>query len=236
MNRSPQPANRIVEIARGISAVVPGVLWLHESRSLVAADVHLAYEDVIGSVLPLWSTTEIVDGLRTCATQMYAREIILLGDVIHSGRMSEGAARHVRSKLDALRAVATLTIVAGNHEGRTRGTAILENTVEYVERDGWLLLHGDRAPKVPQRSIIGHLHPSLPIGKSHVPAFLAGNSVIVVPALTPYSSGLDASSKACIEALRAFNVAKHADLHVVAVTKDLCYPFGTLSRFLALAR
>ena len=236
MSRRPQPANRIVEIAPGISAAAPGVLWLHESRSVVAADAHLAYEDVIGSVLPLWSTTEIIDGLLTCAAQMHAREIILLGDVIHSSRMSEGAARQVRSKLDALRAVAKLTIVAGNHEGRTRGTAILEDTVECVERDGWFLLHGDRAPKIPQRSVIGHLHPSLPVGKSNVPVFLAGSSVIVVPALTPYSNGLDASSSACIEALRAFNVAKRSDLHVVAVTKDLCYPFGTLSRFLALAR
>ena len=230
MNRPPQPAAPVVEIARGASAAAPGVLWLHHSRAVVAADVHLAYEDVIGGALPTWSTAELVATLLVAVRTLGARELILLGDVIHGSRMSDGAAREVARGLAALRQVAQVTIVAGNHEGRSRGAAILGETVEEVVRDGWLLLHGDRPPKIPQPCIIGHLHPSLAMGSgASVPAFLAGEHVVVLPALTPYSGGLDAASDACLQALRPFNVSGRSGLHVVAVTGDLCYPFGTLS-------
>lgn len=235
MSRPPQAAARAVSLAHGVSALPSGLLWLHESRALIAADVHFAYEDVIGAALPAWSTDEIVRSLLDAVAQMNAREVILLGDVIHGSRMSEGAARTVRLALDKLRTAAALTIVAGNHEGKSRGAAILGETAETAQRDGWLLLHGDKAPDLAQfagarGAVIGHLHPSLRFGRSSgAPVFLAGNRIIVVPALTPYSNGLDVRSDACLDALRPFNIASRRELHVVAVADGWCYPFGTLS-------
>ncbi|HKU68403.1 MAG TPA: hypothetical protein VJP85_11560 [Candidatus Baltobacteraceae bacterium] len=230
MNNAPQQASRIVELLPGVSAVAPGVLWLHASRAIVAADAHLAYEDVIGGVLPTWSTTEIIAALRAAAQRMNAREIVLLGDVIHASRMSEGAARAVREGLDTLRGAARLTLVAGNHEGRSRGASILGDTIESAERDGWKLLHGDKPSLEP--CIIGHLHPSLRLGGgASAPAFLASSRVIVVPALTPYSSGLDVCSDACLNALAPFGVASRRELSLVVTAGDLLYPFGTLSAF-----
>jgi metallophosphoesterase superfamily enzyme len=128
-----------------------------------------------------------------------------------------------------LRACATLTLVAGNHEGRSRGAAILGATVEACERDGWLLVHGDKPPPAGTRTIIGHLHPSLHLpGRTSVPAFLGSTGLVVVPALTPYSRGLDVLSDECIAALAPWDV-RRADLHVVGVTDERVYPFGTLS-------
>jgi metallophosphoesterase superfamily enzyme len=233
MNRTPQPAAAMVELVPGVSALPPGLLWLHDSRTIVAADVHLAYEDVIGAALPAWSIAEIVSTLLVAAQRMHAREIVLLGDVIHGARMSEGAARAVRDGLETLRGAARLTLVAGNHEGQTRGAAVLGDTAEFAERDGWLLLHGDK-PAV-QRSIIGHLHPSLPLGGgTSAPAFLASRDLVVVPALTPYSGGLDVLSESCLRALQAFGIESRRELHVVVATGELLYPFGTLSRLRAL--
>ncbi len=228
MSRAPQAAAPAVDLLPGASALAPGVLWLHASRAILAADVHLGYEDVIGGALPTWSTPEIIGTLLVAARRMQAREIVLLGDVIHGSRMSEGAARAVREGLDSLRAVAQLTLVAGNHEGRTRGAAVLGETVEFAERDGWLLLHGDKPSLA--RSIIGHLHPSLALGGgTGAPAFLASNRIIVLPALTPYSGGLDVLSDACLQALRPFGIETRRDLHVVAAAGELLYPFGSLS-------
>lgn len=235
MTRTPQPASRIVELIHGASAVVPGILWLHNSRAIVAADIHLGYEDAIGGALPAWSTNELIATLRAAAKSLDAREIVLLGDVIHSSRMTEGAARQIRQGLDLLRESATLTIVAGNHEGCSRGAAILGDTVETIQRDRWLLLHGDRAPDLAALSaskgvIIGHLHPSLRVGaRATAPAFLSSDGLIVVPALTPYSNGLDVFSDACLQALHPFNVGMRRELHVVAVAGEQLYPFGTLS-------
>lgn len=229
MSRPPQAAAAVVELLPGISAIAPGLLWLHASRVIAAADVHLGYEDVIGGALPAWSTPEIAGTLLAAARRMQAREIVLLGDVIHGSRMSEGAARVVREGLDTLRAAAELTLVAGNHEGRTRGAAILGETVERVERDGWVLLHGDKPCLA--RSIIGHLHPSLSLGGgASAPAFLASKQLVVVPALTPYSGGLDVLSDACLQALAPFGVASRRDVHVVAAAGEQLYPFGTLSK------
>lgn len=227
----PQAAAPIVELVPGVSALAPGLLWLERSRAIVAADVHFAYEEVIGGALPMWSTSEIVATLLVAARRMRAGEIVLLGDVIHGSRMSEGAARTVREALDALRGDAQLTLIAGNHEGRGRGAGVLGQTVEFAQRDGWLLLHGDKTPARPERCIVGHLHPSLPLGGgAGAPAFLGSRTVIVVPALTPYSGGLDVLSESCLDALRGFGVSSRADLHVVAAAGDLLYPFGRLSQ------
>ena len=233
MSKPPQPAAAVVELLPGISALAPGLLWLHASRAIVAADVHLGYEDVIGGALPAWSTAEIVRTLLGAASRMQAREIVLLGDVIHGSRMSEGAAGVVREGLDMLRGAAELTLVAGNHEGRTRGAAVLGETVENLERDGWMLLHGDKPCLA--RSIIGHLHPSLPLGGgASAPAFLASKQLVVVPALTPYSRGLDVLSEACLQALAPFGVAARREVHVVAAAGEQLYPFGTLSKLRAI--
>ena len=185
----------------------------------------MAYEDVIGGALPLWSTVEIVETLLRAQRRMQAREIVFLGDIIHGTRMSDGAAAAVHHALDTLRDRCAVTLVAGNHEGRTRGVAVLGETEDAIERDGWLLLHGDE-PVQGRRCIIGHLHPSLRIGSATVPAFLAAPHLIVVPALTPYSNGLNVLSSDCTAALRAFGQTRH--FTVVASTEDTVYPFGLL--------
>lgn len=227
--KKPQAAATLYELAPGAFALPAGLLWLERTRTLVAADAHFAYEDVIGGALPLWSTAETVATLTIAAQRLHADEIVLLGDVIHGSFMSDGAARTVADALTALRAQTRVTLIAGNHEGRTRGVAVLGETVEAVERDGWLLLHGDRAPRAGTRSILGHLHPSLHMGGgATVPAFLAGADVIVIPALTPYSPGLDVFSEDCIRALAPWNVLRK-DLHVVASTAERVFPFGSLS-------
>ncbi len=221
---APQPAAEQFELFGGVVALRSGLLWLSCSRTIVAADAHLAYEDVIGSTLPLWSTGEIIGTLCEAAARMQAREIVFLGDIIHGSRMSDGAAAAVNNALDRLRERYIVTLVAGNHEGRTRGAAILGETEDAIERDGWLLLHGDE-PVRGRRSIIGHLHPSLRIGGTHVAAFLAAPHLIVVPALTPYSNGLNVLSRECTAALREFGETRH--FIVVATTQDRVYPFGS---------
>ncbi|HTX60483.1 MAG TPA: hypothetical protein VMH02_12515 [Verrucomicrobiae bacterium] len=218
------------ELMPGIAALPPGLLWIEATRTLVAADAHLAYEEAIGGALPLWSTGDALALLAAAIDRTDAQELVLLGDVVHSSRMSDGAAGAVRSALAALRERCTVTPIAGNHEGRTRGALLLGETADAVERDGWLLLHGDDpiAAGAAQRRIVGHLHPSLPLARGEsTPCFLHAATLVVVPALTPYSSGLNALSPDCTRALHAF-IASTEEVEVVAVTADRVYPFGSL--------
>ena len=227
----PAASSDAYEIADGVLALPGGFAFLTSSRALICADAHLGYEDVMGggAALPLWSTREITASIARAVRRHAAHEIIFLGDAIHGAGMSEGAARAVVAALDGLRALATVTVVAGNHEGRGRGVAVLGETVERCERDGWTLVHGDKPEPCAARTMIGHLHPSLRLGGDRsAPAFLAAPSLVVVPALTPYSPGLDVLGEACLAALRPWLVTR-ADLHVVAATDERVFPFGTLS-------
>jgi metallophosphoesterase superfamily enzyme len=229
------PAGEYV-LAPGVLALPGGFALLEASRVLLCADAHFGYEDVMGGVLPLWSTAEIAATIAIVAQQRSVNEIVFLGDLVHGPQMSAGAVTTVQRALLTLRDIARLTFVAGNHEGRTRGRSILGETVESCERDGWTLAHGDRPSLPGAPAIIGHLHPSMHLGGSAaMPAFLAARSLVVVPALTPYSTGLDVLSDACIAALAPYGV-RRPDVHVVAATAERVYPFGRLSRLQAALR
>jgi metallophosphoesterase superfamily enzyme len=230
----PAPSAELVALAGGIFGLAPGLAWLPRARTLVVADAHLGYEEVVGGALPLWSAAESAVTLRLAARRTGAREIAFVGDVVHGSSMSEGAARTIAAFLAALREVAAVTLIAGNHEGRSRAAAVLGATVESAERDGWLLVHGDRPPPPGRRAIVGHLHPSLRLGASvTAPAFLACERLVVVPALTPYSPGLDVLSQDCANALRAWGVRRR-DAQVVVVNEERLFPFGSLAALGAL--
>ena len=227
--KGPVRARESYALAEGVVALSPGLAWLPSTRTLVAADAHLAYEDVVGAALPLWSTAEIAAQLADAVRRVDAAEIVFLGDIVHGPRMSEGAVRTVRAALDGLRAVCAVTLVAGNHEGRSRAFGVLGETVRATERDGWLLVHGDGPAELTRRTMIGHLHPSLRLGpRTSAPAFVACEQLVVVPALNPYSPGLDLLSDAFAAALGAWNVRRR-DAHVVASDGGLVYPFGSLA-------
>jgi metallophosphoesterase superfamily enzyme len=216
-------------MAPGVVALPGGLAWLPGCRALLAADAHFGYEDVVGAALPVWSTDEIAAYLHVAIARLQATELIFLGDAIHGTRMHEGAERRVRAALALLRDRVSVTVVAGNHEGATRGIAALGDVVEEAERDGWLLLHGDRGRSDARPAIIGHLHPSLHLGgERSVQAFVGSDRIVVVPALTPHSTGLDVLSEACSKVLRRWTNAPQA-LHVVAVTAEAVYPFGALA-------
>jgi metallophosphoesterase superfamily enzyme len=224
----PEPPSQRYELLPGIVALPHGLLFMEATRSLVAADVHFAYEEAIGGILPLWSTEFALSVLLGAAERSGARELILLGDILHSSRMSDGAAAAVGAALSVLRERCLLTPIAGNHEGSSRGAALLGETFESVDRDGWHLFHGDKPLARGARNIVGHLHPSLSLARAEsVPTFLCSPALVVVPALTPYSSGLSVLSTDCAQALRAFGVSP-AGVRVVAATADRVFPFGTL--------
>jgi metallophosphoesterase superfamily enzyme len=227
--KSPARASESYALAEGVVALASGVAWLPATRTLIAADAHLAYEEVVGGALPLWSTDELVARLTLAARGASAREIVFLGDIVHGPRMSEGAMLRVQAALDLLRAEASVTLVAGNHEGRSKAFAVLGATEAFVERDGWLLVHGDGPAELGRRAIIGHLHPSLRLGgAATAPAFVGSDALVVLPALNPYSPGLDLLSEDFGRAIGLWNV-RPADAHAVVLGGELLYPFGTVS-------
>ena len=230
------PRANSVALGGGATALAGGMLWIETTASLVVADLHLGYEEAIGGALPLWSLDDSLKGIETALAVYCARELILLGDVVHSVRLSEGAGDRVDGAMQRLRSICTLTVVAGNHEGATRGRALLGECVEAVERAGMLLHHGDRPRIDGLRHVIGHLHPSVALGgERSVPAFLSARELIVVPASTPYSRGLNILTRDCRDAIGAYG-AHPSSTQVIAATATHCYPFGTIGELARAAR
>ena len=153
-----------------------------------------------GGALPLWSTTEIVASIALAARRHDVREIVFLGDAIHGAGLSEGAARAVRGALEGLRAQAAVTVVAGNHEGRSRGVGVLGETVERAAATAgrWFTATG------PSRARRGYRAPA-PLAAPRRRPQRAGVSGRRRPGgaarADPYSPGLDVTSEACIGAL-----------------------------------
>lgn len=221
-----------LQLLPGIRAIAPGYAFVEATRTLVTADTHFGYEEAIGGALPAWSTSESVASLLVAIHRTGAAELAILGDIVHSPRLSDGTARRVREALDALRAACGLTLIEGNHEGRGRAAEIVGETHDVIERGGWTLTHGDKA-LANARVMIGHLHPSLPLAAGQTaPAFLASQSVVVVPALTPYSPGLSALSRECLQALRRFGVRSFRDVRLTACTAGRLYAFGSVAAVL----
>ncbi len=225
-----------VSLGDGATALAGGMLWIETTASLVIADLHLGYEEAIGGALPLWSLDESVGRIEAALAAYGARELILLGDVLHGVRLSEGAGERVIATMRRLRNLCRLVVVAGNHEGRTRGRALLGDSVEEIERAGLLLHHGDRPRIGALRHVIGHLHPSVALGSERsVPAFLSARELIVVPAATPYSRGLNILTRECRAAIAAYG-ARPSSTEVVAATATHCYPFGSIGELARAAR
>lgn len=221
-------------LADGVRGVAPGFAFVEATRTLVTADTHFGYEEAIGGALPAWSTDELVASLLVAIHRTGAAELAILGDIVHSPRLSEGTGSRVRAALGALRAACALTLIEGNHEGRGRAAAIVGETHDAVERGGWTLVHGDKAV-AQSRVMIGHLHPSLPLAAGQTaPAFLASTRVIVVPALTPYSPGLSAFSRDCLDALRPFGVRSFGEVRLTACTPAELYAFGSIAAMRAV--
>jgi len=215
----------------GVRAMAPGLAFIEATGTLVTADTHFGYEEAIGSALPAWSTSDMLAALLSAVRRTTARELVILGDIVHSPRMSDGMAARIRDAIAQLRSACALRLVAGNHEGRGRARDILGETEDVVQCDGWTLVHGDVVPNA-QRTLIGHIHPSLPLGGGKsAPAFLAASRLIVVPALTPYSPGLSAISAECFRAISSFGVKSFRDVHLTACTPERLYAFGSVARF-----
>jgi len=216
----------------GVRAFAPGVAFIEATQTLVTADAHFGYEEAIGSALPAWSTRDMLAILLKAIRETNAQELAILGDIVHTSRLSEGMAARVREVLNELRHVCRLHLIAGNHEGRGRARDILGDTQDALERDGWTLVHGD-VPVQAGRTMIGHIHPSLSLdSRKTVPAFLATPSLIVLPALTPYSPGLSATSAECLRALRAFGVTSFRNVRLTACMPDRLYEFGSVGALL----
>jgi hypothetical protein len=183
------------------SEILPG-LWLDARRALylaplgalVVADLHWGYaasHRARGNLLPIWGDAEIATQLRTLIADYQPRELLWLGDSLHT-LAGRAAAEQFLDTLATDSPAPTVTILRGNHDHRWDRA-----TTPDAHRPGFYFHHGDRPPDtLPENvlEIIGHHHPAVSLAdgagtRLKLPALVASPRRLILPAFSPWAAG-----------------------------------------------
>ena len=165
-----------------------GVIHVEE-RTAVVADVHLGYEWSRGSggdVVPSHSLAETIASLGPLLDRASIARLVVAGDLVESPRPCRKTAAdlaRLRSWLE-VRGV-ELALVLGNHDPQWH-----PRPPSTLDVGGWTIAHGHR-PIDAGRTITGHDHPILRVGRTAARCLLVGPSAIVLPAFTDNAAGLN---------------------------------------------
>ncbi len=171
-----------------------GAAWLPEQGTALLADLHLGFAWAQRRRGELWPLTDAGarDRLLSLCDELRPRRLVLAGDIVHAPNPAPEEARSIDDTLAALRQRTELICLAGNHD-RGRDFAPEWRT------PGLRAIHGDALPAAPEEgvlTVVGHFHPVMKlrdasgIRRRHR-AFLQGRGLLVLPAFSPFASGID---------------------------------------------
>jgi DNA ligase-associated metallophosphoesterase len=141
-------------------------IWDPVHGALLVADLHLGKAETFqshGIPLPSDGDAATLNALLDLAHRLRPRQVVVLGDLIHS-RL--GLTQELRSKLAALPGLlgCPLRLIGGNHE---RGSWIAALPQEPSQALGpWWLSH-EPEPRQGRLNLCGHLHPVALVGRGH---------------------------------------------------------------------
>ncbi len=195
------------------------VLLLPERGVLLAADVHVGKAQAfraLGVPVPTGTTEDTLSRLSALLDASGARELVLLGDFLHSAHVqSAPATLAALQRWRARHAAVTVRLVRGNHDARA-GDPPTALGIEVVDEpwpvgDGLALAHHPRT--APGRYVLaGHLHPCIRLAgragdRLRLPCFHFGDEVGVLPAFGAFT-GMHCVVREAYD--RVFVVADHA--------------------------
>jgi putative SbcD/Mre11-related phosphoesterase len=205
-----------------------------EERALVVADLHLGYvwaHRHAGQLLPITAPDDTIDRLAALADEYKARQIVLLGDIVHRAV----PVRALREQLESLAGrLASVTVrwIAGNHD-RHLESLLRECGLSGIRLESeltlgpHLLTHGAEeesgaAARCLARLepgagwlIMGHEHPAIQLRDRittsvKCPCFLAGPRILILPAFSRWSAGSNIRSAQFLSAFAREGDFSHA--------------------------
>ena len=224
-------------------------LALYFDSTLVIADIHIGYEEVLnkkGILVPRTQFEEMAARLGKIFDRLNSRKIeriIINGDLKHEfGTISEQEWRNVLKFLDLLaKHCNDILLVKGNHDtvlgpiAKKRNVKIMDNIII----GNVLVTHGDKIPanevlKKASAIIIGHEHPAISLRegprveqfKCFLKGGYKGKDLIVQPSLNTIIEGTNILRD---DILSPF-LKQNLDDFEVFVVEDKVYGFGKLRR------
>ena len=160
-----------------------------DERTAVVADVHLGYEWSRGSggdVVPAHSLAETIAKLGRLLDRATIDRLVVAGDLVESPR----PCRRTDADLARLRDGSGPAASTWSPSRATTTRRAGPGRPSSIEVAGWTIAHGHR-PIDAERTITGHDHPILRVGRTVAPCLLVGPTAIVLPAFTDNAAGLN---------------------------------------------
>lgn len=182
-----------IEAQPGVWVDARRALFIESLGALVVADIHWGYarsHRAVGNLLPIWGDEEIEMSLRGLIADYAPREMIWLGDSVHTANGRHAAERFLQEHA----ASTVITVLAGNHDRRWE-----RPQVKSVHRENYFFHHGDDATLCAPAGaveIIGHHHPAAGIYdgagmRMKLPALVTSEKRFILPAFSPWAAGVD---------------------------------------------
>lgn len=188
----------MTEMGPGRFAHGSGALWLEEAKALLVADAHLGYgwaQRRRGELGPLRDDV-VKEKLLRVVEALGPEEVVLVGDIVHAPKPCEPERRLIEETLEAVRRVARLTVVLGNHD-RAFWRDFHVPAVEAWRTEGVVAVHGHEPVEASRAHVVmGHFHPAWSVvdnagARRRVPVFAVTDAVTILPAFSPYAAGFD---------------------------------------------
>jgi putative SbcD/Mre11-related phosphoesterase len=194
-----------IEVAPGVSVTRHFALLLEDESAVAISDLHLGFEAALaeqGVSIPRFQRREVLERLARLLDAYEPEKLIIAGDFKHefSKNLSDEWVE-IKQVLRFLQQRTEPIIVRGNHDnflatilGDLRMT--LHDRYDLGE---YTFVHGHEEVQALGTIVMGHEHPAVKLRDAlgatiSVPAFLAAERVIVLPAFSPLALGVNVAS------------------------------------------
>ncbi len=184
-----------------VHALGARALWWGAGRALIVADLHLgkcAHFRSLGVPAPLGSAEETLGRLGGLIEAFGAERVVVLGDLLHSGRWRDGETVAAVDRWMAARNRPEVMLIEGNHD-RAAGELPSAWGVEVArgphEFGPFALCHDPREGEGARKyALAGHIHPVARLYDRaghglRLPCFVVGPRAAVLPAFGAFTGG-----------------------------------------------
>jgi len=193
------------ELAPGALATRDFALWLPGPRAIAISDLHLGYEGALaeqGIGVPRIQRRIILERLGRILDRYKPAKVVVCGDFKHEfSKALVDEWVEVKQVLRFLRSRTEPVLVRGNHDNYLLNilSDLGMKLLDRYDLPGFTFVHGHEDVASLGTIVMGHEHPAVklrdPLGATvSVPAFVAGERLIVLPAFSPLALGVDVAA------------------------------------------
>ncbi len=176
-----------------LTALPSGALWWGAQRLLCASDLHLGKSERMarraGALLPPYEVAETLSKLEADIAAHSPAKVVCLGDSFDDLAAGAGLDDAARLRLTVLQAGREWVWIEGNHDAGPLdlgGVHLAE-----LALGGIVFRHiAARNLAADCGEISGHYHPKVRLAGQGLPAFLLGQTRLIMPAFGAYTGGM----------------------------------------------